>query len=168
MRLRKDAGWGLIEMLMALTILNIALLAIVAAFTSGAVALQRAGKISTGAALADTQMELYRALKYTSIALDTSSLTTAQGDATYTQDAAYSASEVNATCSSPVPIECLPIQTVTGPDGKRYRIDTYMVYETPSTGRSVKKVTVVVRDGQDLSKRAYTRVQSTFDQSTGL
>jgi competence protein ComGC len=168
MRLRKDAGWGLIEMLMALTILNIALLAIVAAFTSGAVALQRAGKISTGAALADTQMELYRALKYTSIALDTSSLTTAQGDATYTQDTAYNASEVNATCSSPVPVECLPIQTVTGPDGKRYRIDTYMVYETPSTGRSVKKVTVVVRDGQDLSKRPYARVQSTFDQSTGL
>lgn len=168
MRLHKDDGWGLIEMLMALTILNIALLAIVAAFSSGAVALQRAGKISTGAALADTQMELYRALKYTSIVLDSSSLTAAQGDSTYTADTAYNASEVNATCASPVPVECKPMQTVTGPDGKRYRIDTYMVYETPSTGRDVKRVTVVVRDALDLSKRPYARVQSTFDASTGV
>jgi type II secretory pathway pseudopilin PulG len=168
MRLRKDSGWGLIEMLMALTILNIALLAIVAAFSSGAVALQRAAKISTGATLADTHMELYRALKYTSIVLDANSLTSAQADSTYTADTSYNASEVTASCSSPVPAECLPIQTVTGPDGKRYRIDTYMVYETPSTGRPLKKVTVVVRDAQDLAKRPYARVQSTFDESTGL
>ena len=54
-----------------MVMLNVAILALVAAFQSGAIALQRAGKISTAAAVADIQMEKYRALKYDSIALDT-------------------------------------------------------------------------------------------------
>ena len=74
LRARKQDGFGLIELLMAMTILNIGLLAIVAAFNSGAVAIRRASRISTASALADSQMELYRALTYTSIALDSTTL----------------------------------------------------------------------------------------------
>lgn len=42
-RLRQEAGFGLLELLMAMTILNIGILAVVGAFNSGAVALRRAG-----------------------------------------------------------------------------------------------------------------------------
>jgi hypothetical protein len=60
---------------------------------------------------------------------------------------------------------------VTGPDNRAYRVDTYMVQEIPNEGgsnegRPVKKVTVVVRDGNNLTK-VYARQVSTFDQSTG-
>src|SRR5438874_4155107 len=73
-RLRNEKGFGLLELLMAMTMLNIGILALVAAFNSGAVALQRASRVSTAAALADTQMERYRALTYTAIALDSTSV----------------------------------------------------------------------------------------------
>ena len=74
MRLRSQEGFGLIELLMAMVMLNIGILAIVAAFNSGAVTLNRASRISTAAALADQQMELYRAIPYASIALDASTI----------------------------------------------------------------------------------------------
>src|SRR6266487_6368782 len=69
-RLRSERGFGLIELLMAMVMLNVGILAIVAAFSSGTVALNRASKISTASALADSQMELYRAITYNSIGLD--------------------------------------------------------------------------------------------------
>jgi Tfp pilus assembly protein PilV len=58
LRLRSERGFGLIELLMAMVMLNIGILAIVAAFNSGMFALNRASKISTASALADSQMEL--------------------------------------------------------------------------------------------------------------
>ena len=60
--LRRDGGFGLVELLIAMTMLNIGLLAVVASFSSGIVSINRAGKITTAAVLADGQMELYRAL----------------------------------------------------------------------------------------------------------
>jgi Tfp pilus assembly protein PilE len=174
LRLRNDdSGFGLIELVMAITILNIGILACVAALNSGAIALQRASKVSTAAALADAQMELFRALRYDSIGLyDTA---TADGDSTYRNDAARNWSNDTmfsvASCAGTVfPVECLPIQTVSGttsPDGKAYRVDTYVVESAPTdTSRVLKVVTVVVRDGTNLSK-ALVRAQSTFDRSTG-
>ena len=173
MRLRSEAGFGLIELLMAMVILNIGILAIVAAFSSSQIALNRASRISTASALADSQMELFHAIKYDSIALDTTSLGSV--DNTYTCDSALGAScpnstsgEVTATCSgSPLPNYCLPSRSATGADRKSYRVDTYITTTTPTNGRSVKVVTVVVRDGRNLSGRPLARVGSTFDQSTG-
>ena len=40
---------------------------------------------------------------------------------------------------------CTPSQTVTGPDGHSYRVDTYVVSVVPSGGAAVKQITVVVR-----------------------
>ena len=70
-RLRTQEGFGLIELLVSMVMLNVGILAIVAAFNSGAVALRRASQISTAAALGDKQMELYRAIAYNAIVLDT-------------------------------------------------------------------------------------------------
>ena len=171
-RARAQDGFGLIELLMAMTILNIGLLAIVAAFNSGAVAIRRASRISTASALADSQMELYRALTYTSIALDTTALGTV--DNTYKCDPALGSScpsstgsEVTTTCTTPVPKECNPSRAVTGADRHRYRVDTYVVQQSPPSGRPLKLVTVVVRDDLNPTLRPYARESSTFDQSTG-
>jgi type II secretory pathway pseudopilin PulG len=172
MRLRSESGFGLIELLMAMVILNIGILAIVAAFNSSMFALNRASKISTASALADSQMELYRALTYSAIALDSTSLSGV--DNTYKCDSALGAScpnvtsgEVTTTCSgSPLPNQCLPSRTTTGADRKNYRVDTYITTTTPTNGRAEKLVTVVVRDGRNLSARPFARVASTFDQST--
>jgi hypothetical protein len=61
--------------------------------------------------------------------------------------------------------QCQPMRTVTGPDKISYRIDTYMVNYTPTNGRAVKWVTVVVRHATSL--KALARLVSTFDQATG-
>jgi type II secretory pathway pseudopilin PulG len=172
-RLRSQAGFGLIELLMAMVMLNIGILAIVAAFNSGMFALNRASRISTASALADAQMELYRALTYNSIALDSTLL--ASVDNTYKCDSALGGScpnstsgEVTTTCTgSPVPNECNPSRAVTGADRKSYRVDTYITTTTPSGGRAVKLVTIVVRNARELSARPFARVASTFDASTG-
>jgi type II secretory pathway pseudopilin PulG len=172
-RLRSEGGFGLIELLMAMVMLNIGILAIVAAFNSSMFALNRASKISTASALADSQMELYRALTYNAIALDSTSLSAV--DNTYKCDSALGSScpnstsgETTATCSgSPLPNECLPSRDTTGADRKAYRVDTYITTTTPTGGRALKLVTVVVRDSRNLSGRPLARLASTFDSSTG-
>jgi type II secretory pathway pseudopilin PulG len=175
LRLRGEKGFGMLELLMAMTMLNVGILALVASLQSGTVALRRAGKVSTASVLADSQMELYRGLKYTSIAFDTTEWNTAIGNANYTADPAYYVNQspqpsvpATVTCATPITShpECRPIQSVTGPDKHRYRIDTFIVYDTPTNGRQLIKVTVVARDADDLT-HFLARETSTFDQSTG-
>jgi Tfp pilus assembly protein PilV len=166
-RVTSESGFGLIELLISMVMLNVALLALVAAFQSGAVALQRAGTIATATTLADIQMERYRALKYDAIALDAAALAAVPAGDVYRSDSAYAASQVTTTCTgTPLPAECSPTHGLTGPDGKRYRVDTYIVSESSPMSRPLKRISVVVRDGNALSK-ALARATSTFDQSTG-
>jgi type II secretory pathway pseudopilin PulG len=173
-RLRGEDGFGLIELLIAMVMLNVGILAIVAAFNSGMFALKRAGQISTASALADSQLETYRAITYGAIGLDSTTL--GGVDNTYKCDTTLGAScpnstssEVTQTCSggAPLPNECNPSRLVTGADHKPYRIDTYITTTTPTNGRSLKVVTVVVRNGNNISARPLARIASTFDQSTG-
>ena len=147
---------------MAMTMLNIGLLAVVAAFSSGIVSLNRASRVTTAAVLADGQMELYRAITYANIRLEPTSI---PGTVPYTTDTAYNASQVTSSCAGPPP-ECNASRTATGADGKSYRIDTYIESVTPTGGRAVKKVTVVIRDSNNLAL-TFARQVSTFDQSTG-
>lgn len=142
--------------------LNIGLLAVVAAFSSGIVSLNRASRITTAAVLADGQMELYRSLTYNAIRLEPTSIPSSPP---YNTDTAYSGSQVTASCAGP-PAECNASRQATGADGKSYRIDTYIVKATPTGGRELKKVTVVVRDYNNLTL-TFARQISTFDQSTG-
>ena len=168
-RARSQEGFGLIELLMAMTILNIGILALVAAFQSGAFALQRASKLSTAAALADIQMERYRALKYEEIWLDGAAVSAIPADDAYKTDATYVANPTQVTgCSgAPAPEHCQPSRNVTGPDGKLYRVDTYIFNDSVASARLLKRVTIVIRDRRVLNGRALARIASTFDQSTG-
>jgi uncharacterized protein (TIGR02598 family) len=141
-RVRDERGFALVEMLIAIVVINIGLLAILLSLTSGVTTLRRSAETSTASAIADKQLEQYRAITFDSIYLDTASL--AAADSTYTTDAAYSASQVSQTCS-PLVATCTPTQTVTGPDGRSYRVDTFIVWTTPAGGTAVKQMTVVVR-----------------------
>ena len=172
LRARSQDGFGLIELLMSMTMLNIGILALVAAFQSGAFALQRASKLSTAAAIADIQMERYRGYKYCGVLFAPADVTSAQGDSTYTADTAYSAGQLTPAtdplCSSATPpSDSKPIQTITGPDGKRYRVDTYIIMDSVNAARPLKRVTVVIRNANVLSAKPYARIASTFDEATG-
>jgi Tfp pilus assembly protein PilV len=169
-RLRVDQeGFGLIELLIAMVILNVGILAIVASFSAGIFSLNRASRITTAAVLADQQMELYRAIKWDAIRLASASI---PGTPPYTTDTAYTcagcSTQVTApTCAGPpYPDECNASRAAAGADNKQYRINTYIVEVTPTGGRPVKRVTIVVRDEADQS-RVYVRQASSFDQATG-
>ena len=114
--------------------------------------------------LADKQMEIYRTIAYSCVYL-----TSATGDTTYSGDSAYSASQVTAAdCSpntTPPTSATTASQTVTGPDSLSYRIDTYIVSVTPTGGRAMKKVTVVVRGiTAGTVGGVMARASSSFDQ----
>jgi len=180
---RTEDGFGLVELLIAMTVLAIGITAIVAGFSSGIVAVNRANQIATAGTIADRQMEQYRALAYDSIVLDSALLSAPA--APYTTDSAYPGSGNSissaSTCAATFPAPCKPVQSpVTGPDGRSYRIDTYIgwacavgTYDSASascTGvsspsRPVKQVTVVVRDTTTPFK-VWFRETSTFDAAT--
>jgi type II secretory pathway pseudopilin PulG len=63
LRLADERGFGLIELVFAMLLLNVAILALVGAFQSGAVAIGRAGATSNGTFVADKVMEVYRDLR---------------------------------------------------------------------------------------------------------
>jgi type II secretory pathway pseudopilin PulG len=165
-RIREDeTGIGLVELIVAMGILAIAISAQLAVFSSSYSSLSRANMKGTAVTVADKQMETYRTLPYACIYL-----TSASGDSTYSGDAAYSGSQVTgSSCSpsaTPATSATTASQTVSGPDNRSYRVDTYIVSTTPSGGRALKKVTVVVRAltngtvGIVLAREA-----STFDQA---
>jgi type II secretory pathway pseudopilin PulG len=170
-RLQSEGGFGLVELLIAMTVLSLGILALVAAFSSGTAALMRASQIGTASTLADKQMELYRGVPYDWIVLDTTAVATATADAVYQGDQALSGglSNYTETCPAGAPSEaCAPIQNVTGPDNRSYRVDTYVVLDDPTdsgAARDVRVVTVVVREGG--TNRTLVRQVSTFDELTG-
>jgi type II secretory pathway pseudopilin PulG len=169
-RLRADQGFGLIELLIAMIILNVGILAIVASFNAGIVTLNRASRVTTASVLADQQMELYRGITYASIRLASATI---PGVAPYTTDSAYICSGCSTQITTPscgsgpsYPPECNASRQATGADDKLYRINTYIVETTPTGGRPLKRITIVVRDEANQTK-VYVRQASTFDQATG-
>jgi uncharacterized protein (TIGR02598 family) len=244
-RAERVDGFGMVELLCAMSIMAMGILALFAMFDSGMTQLHRASAVTTAAAIADSEMESYRAIKFNVIGLDDAQV--AAADSTYKANGAYlaesspsttlaagltsSATIVNVASASGFPaaapfrikigseillvdagagtttwtvqraqdgsvaaahasgagvtqkklahvVACgtgtcttaVPTKTVTGADGRSYRVDTFMTWSTvtnssSTTGRNVKLVTVVVRDGT--TGRIYARVSSSFDESTG-
>ncbi len=171
-RLRQEGGFGLIELLIAIVVLNIGILAIVAAFNSGVVTLRRSSLTATASVLADQQIELYRALTWDQLSLDSGSLATV--DTTYKCDSVLggacpnsTSALVQGTCTT-VTQQCNPSRSVVGPDRHKYRVDTYILSDHPvAASRTVRKITVVVRDGMNPGK-VLARSTTTFDCSTAL
>ena len=64
-----ERGIGLIELLAAMTVLMVGILAVFAMFESGIRHLSRASTVTTAGALADKELENFRAIRYASIGL---------------------------------------------------------------------------------------------------
>jgi Tfp pilus assembly protein PilV len=176
LRAREQSGFGMLELLMAMVMLNVGVLAIVAAFSSGNAALARANRISTAGALANKQMEIYRGQKYDNLVFSTTEWNAAIADSSYTADTVYQQNMLNpvapkalvasvSTCPATPTSACDPSFTTTGADRRSYRVDTYLYFDTPTYGNQLKTLTVVVRNAE--LTRTYARVSSTFDRSTG-
>jgi prepilin-type N-terminal cleavage/methylation domain-containing protein len=173
-----ERGFGMVELLCAMGVMSIGILAVFGMFQSSTIAVKRASTVSTAAALADSEMENFRAVTFETIGISSAAL--GGVDSTYTADAAYRAistptnqvnSAVVVTACPAVPCSATqPTRTVAGADGKNYRVDTFITWEAVTSGsgvagRNVKLVTLVVRDST--TNRVYARVASSFDLSTG-
>jgi prepilin-type N-terminal cleavage/methylation domain-containing protein len=170
-RLRRcEAGFGLVELLIAMTVLAIGILAIFAMFESGVRSIARASSVTTAAALADREMENFRAIRYDAIGLPDAQVTAAVTTyPPYGDDSAFlvASSRVDVDACGTAPCTtAVPVQTVPGADGRSYRVDTYVTWQTVGAGRGVKLVTIVVRDATNPSK-VWARTASAFDESTG-
>jgi Tfp pilus assembly protein PilV len=179
---RHEAGFGMVELLCAMGILSVGILAVFALFQAGVVNVKRASTITTAAALADTEMERFRALKYSTLGLAQVDVDPIPTSDPYKNDPAWRAissplNQLNSTvvvakCPATPCTDALPTRTATGADGKSYRVDTFMTWHavqnaSGTPGRNVKLVTIVVRDAQTPT-RVWARATSSFDESTGL
>jgi type II secretory pathway pseudopilin PulG len=189
-----EAGFGLVELLIAMVILQVALLALVGAFGAGSVALGRASKANTAQALANQQMELYRSMTYDPIGLDTASAPTT---GMYIADTSVCPASQTPVCGNTGPRNnpntspwsctaisgatsvslyysanginpCVAHRLVSGagsPDGQSYYVDTYIKLTASTvTQRALKQISVVVRDGRT-SKQLIKEI-STMDCGT--
>jgi prepilin-type N-terminal cleavage/methylation domain-containing protein len=176
-RVRDEAGFGLVELLIAMTVMAIGISAIVAGMSSGFIAVNRARDASTAAALADKQMEAYRALPNCAIYLEAGTITSASPP--YTTDSAYSATQIttNTPLLAPPPPAPAPTctaapatltdaqQPLSGADGRSYNVDTYIVKSTAASGGDAKKVTLVVHNPENT--KVLLRESSMFAPPTG-
>ncbi len=161
---------GLVELLAAMTITSIALLALMASYDSTFMSLHKSAQTSAATTLANTQLELYSALPYTSIGLDSTTFTsTLASDTTYAADeTAVKASQTSPTdvkiTSCGATAQCLPVQTLTGADRKSYKLETF-VHDVVSTGTwTEREVTVIVRDLSSSTKPVVVQMTAGFDK----
>jgi type II secretory pathway pseudopilin PulG len=189
-RARAEGGFLMIELSVAMVILSIALLALMAGYDSAFVSLHNASQKATASKLGNQQLELYTALPYNSIGLDTTT-TDAVGNPTdpaydslyatsdlltgdlvtdpdtgvVTQEPSGTVNDVEIDgCGSSA--NCLPIQNVTGSDGRRYRVETFIRDEanSPSIRWTERVVTVIVRDASKTSLPELVEISTAFDR----
>jgi prepilin-type N-terminal cleavage/methylation domain-containing protein len=251
-RARAEHGFGMIELLAAMTVMLIGIMAVFTVFQAGMVQIRRASTVTTAAAIADSEMEKYRAIRNDAIGLAATDI--AAADATYKAQSAYKADTSPTTtlsgsgitsagqltipvasasgfptispylvkidseyilvsggtgttnwtifsvsdrglygstatthsagatvtqiqrvqiakCGTAPCTDSVPTKTVTGADGRSYRVDTYITWRqittsSSATGRLVKLVTIVVRDNA-APYRKWAQLSSAFDVSTG-
>jgi type II secretory pathway pseudopilin PulG len=158
---REEAGFGLLELLMATVMLSIGLLALMGVFASGTTTLRNGALTSNGTAVADKVMEVYRELENCGIYLTSTTIPTSgqyytqyyADTSAYANVGVYSGTNTlwvteatNGTSYPPIKASsssCLPspvpspdprnaVQTVTGPDGLGYLVFTYIVVVQPT------------------------------------
>lgn len=173
-RLRNDeGGLGVVELVIAVVMITIALLALMAAYDQAFFSLHNSARKTAAATLAQRQLQLYEALPYASLGLSSSLLSTAKSSDTYysTDEAALTPTGTDVTnggCTTTV-AQCEPVQTsVKGSDGLNYRIETFIRSVTqnlvPSGTATEIDITVIVRDPNTANTPIAYEVSSAFDQ----
>jgi hypothetical protein len=158
----------MVELIAATLVLSIALLALIGAYSFGYFSIRSAGTTSAAGLLANNQLELYAAIPYSSIGLDAATLTSVKStDATYSTDESGltgSGTDVTISGCGSTP-QCSPVQTLTGPDHKSYKLETFIrLLANPSIStRSEKVVTVIVRNASVSGSPKVVTVQTAFD-----
>ena len=156
-QLRSEAGLGLVELVVAMFVLTVALLALAAGYESAAISVHNADRKTVAAKLAASQIELYQSLKISSIGLDQTTLTNVQTSGSGSYDSVYVSDEAALTSTGTdhtilgcgTSAQCSPIQDVTGPENHPYRIETFVrdVANAGAAGTWKERfVTVIVRD----------------------
>ena len=167
-RLRSESGFLTIELMTAMVIITVAVLGLMAAYEQSWFSLHSSAKSSAAGQLAENQLELYASLPYASIGLDATTLTsTKSSDTNYSSDESAlpgSGSDVTiSSCGSSA--RCSPVQTLTGSDGKSYKLETFIrsLTNNSASGWTEKVVTVVVRDRSVSGYPKVITAQTAFD-----
>ena len=168
-RVREEDGFMLLELVMAMFVLTVAVLALMASYDSAFLSVHKAAQNTAASTLAQNQLELYTALTYTSVGLDTTELSAVKAsNSTYTADEASldnaaTATDATYTCGSAT--NCLAVQTLTGADHKDYAVETFIrnVAGASYSGRSERVVTIIVRDPSTADDLKVAQLSSTFD-----
>lgn len=158
----------LVELLTASVVLSLALLALMAVYDASFISLHKAAQKTAAATLAQNQLELFSALSYASIGLDSTSLTAALANSTYASDESglTPSGGTNVTlassCSS---TQCLPIQTMAGNDHHSYTVETFIrdVSNLGYTGRTERLVSVIVRDPSTTGSPVVAQSTAAYD-----
>ncbi|MGH3008502.1 MAG: type IV pilus modification PilV family protein [Gaiellaceae bacterium] len=168
---RSEDGFLTIELTVAIVLITIALLALMAAYDQAFFSLHSSAKTSSAGLVAETQLELYASLPYSSIGLDSATRTTTKSsDANYsTDEAALPGSGTDVTISScGSSARCAPVQTLTGSDGRSYKLETFIRAIAPAGSTWTEKViTVIVRDMSKSGSPQVFEEQTAFDHGPG-
>jgi Tfp pilus assembly protein PilV len=183
-RLHHEQGQGMIEMILAMVVLTIALLALLASYDEAFFSLHSSARKTAAASLAESQLELYSAVyssqaSFSSIGLSSSLVTTAKAsDAFYSTDESSlspsGTTEVSSASCTTTVAQCMPVQaSVTGTDGKNYRVETFVrdisqsltcTTTPPCPTTTERDVTVIVRDPNVSGTPKVYTVTAAFDQ----
>jgi Tfp pilus assembly protein PilE len=136
---REEGGFGLVELVIAMTVLSVGLLSLFATFATGYVAVNRANINGTASVLADRTMESFRGGQYSNLAAGTTTTT-------------YSSTS-----------------TPASPDGHTYTVTAVVNTATATntsglTARAEKLVTITVTDASGTTRATES---SAFDALIG-
>jgi type II secretory pathway pseudopilin PulG len=145
-RVRDEGGFGLVELLIAMTVMVIGIFAVVAGFSSGLGAVNRASKTTVAGTIADQQMEAFRRGSHAAIVSIAGTTKVGADGRTYWIESVASSKCPDETTPTGTPPTC----TLSG----------------GVTSGPVKAVTITVRDGSSTAKVLITE-SSTFDPATG-
>lgn len=163
----------MVELLAAIVVLTIALLGLMAGYDAAFLSLHKSSSQTIASNVASNQLELYSSLPYNGLGLDTTTLTS-----TKSSDTLYAADEtmLNSTlaqqsdatdstilnCGSTP--QCLPVQTVTGSDGRTYRVESFIRDVKVGTTWSERIVTVIVRNPNASGSPILSQLSAGFDK----
>lgn len=135
----------LIELVMSMLVLSVAVGALLSLYVSTNLSLRRSSVQGNALTLADKQMEVFKTLPFASIGIQANPTATPSDPYFTSPPPNLTSTQASSIASGQVKAGTVPAtQTVSGPDNRTYRVDTY-AFSTTISGRTALQVTVGVR-----------------------